>query len=148
VALLNLKKLLALGGASLVLAAVLAVPAGAALAASGPAVTVQIKSLTKTLLKPTKVHGGTGWITKGHTPSGKCSARSAAGALNNATHGRWTATYYAGVGGIFVDSILGVKPPNKNDYWEILVNGRASSLGACQIKLKTGEKLLFKLTKG
>jgi Domain of unknown function (DUF4430) len=121
---------------------------GARAAAGGPLVSVQIKSLTKTLLKPTKVHGGKGWITKGHTPSGKCSANSAAGALNNATHGKWTATYFSSVGGIFVDSILGVKPPNKNDYWEILVNGRAATAGACQIKLKSGEKLLFKIAKG
>ena len=121
---------------------------GARSAALGPVVTVQVKTLTKTLLKPTKARGGKGWITKGHTPSGKCSANSAAGALNNATHGRWTATYYASVGGIFVDSILGVKPPSKNDYWEILVNGHVSSLGACQIKLRAGERLLFKVAKG
>jgi Domain of unknown function (DUF4430) len=123
-------------------------PIAVAAAATGPVVTVQVKTLTKTLLKPTKARGSKGWITKGHTPPGKCSASSAAGALNNATHGRWSATYYASVGGIFIDSILGVKPPSKNDYWEILVNGHVATVGACQIKLKPGERLLFKVAKG
>ena len=86
VALMHRKTLVALLGAI-----VMAVAAsGVALAAgSGPAVTVQIKSLNKTLLKPTTEHGQTGWITKGGTPKGKCSGNSAAGALNAATHGKW-----------------------------------------------------------
>ncbi len=97
---------------ALVGAIVMAVAASsAALAASsGPAVTVQIKSLTKTLLKPTTEHGEKGWITKGGTPNGKCSGNSAAGALDAATHGKWAGKYYSSVGGIFVTSILGVKP--------------------------------------
>ncbi len=121
--------------------------AGTALAASsGPAVTVQIKSLSKTL-RTAVVHGETGWIRKGGTPRGKCSAKSAAGALGAATHGRWTAKYYAGVsGGIFVTSILGVKP-SRSDYWSIFVNGKSSSRGVCDIKLRAGERLLFKIVK-
>ena len=91
---------------------------GVALAAgSGPAVTVQIKSLNKTLLKPTAEHGEKGWITKGGTPHGKCPGASAAGALDAATHGKWAGKYYSSVGGIFVTSIDGVKPAG-SDYWE------------------------------
>lgn len=120
---------------------------GVALAAgSGPAVTVQIKSPTKTLLKPTTEHGETGWITKGGTPKGKCSGGTAAGALDSATHGKWTGKYYASVPGIFVTSILGVKPTG-SDYWGIFVNGKTSSLGICAVKLHAGEKLLFKIVK-
>ena len=102
--------------------------AGSALAAgSGPAVHVQIKTLTKTL-RQTVVHGEKGWITKGGTPRGTCSGNSAAGALDAATHGKWGGKYYASVGGIFINSILGVKPPSKNDYWEILVNGHVATV--------------------
>ncbi len=120
---------------------------GVALAAgSGPAVTVQIKSLNKTLLKPTTEHGQKGWITKGGTPNGKCPASSAAGALNAATHGKWAAKYYSSVGGIFITSILGVKPTGSS-YWSVYVNGKASSTGVCGIKLHSGEKLLFKVIK-
>ena len=119
----------------------------AALAAgSGPAVTVQIKSLTKTLLKPTTEHGEKGWITKGGTPKGKCSGASAAGALDAATHGKWTGKHFAIVGGVFVSSIEGVKPTG-SDFWSVYVNGKASSKGVCDIKLRSGQKLLFKVVK-
>jgi len=118
----------------------------ASAAGTGPAVTVQIKSLTKTLLAPTTEHGETGSITKGGTPKGKCSGNSALGALDAATHGKWTGKYYASVGGIFVTSILGVKPTG-SDFWGVYVNGKASSVGACSIKLHSGEKLLFKVVK-
>ena len=121
----------------------LAASSAALAASSGPAVSVQIKSLTKTLLKPTTAHGETGWITKGGTPKGKCPAASAAGVLDAATHGKWTGKYYASVGGIFVTSIDGVKPAG-SDYWSIYVNGKPSSKGVCDIQLRSGEKLLFK----
>src|ERR1700761_7998131 len=123
VALMHRKTLIALLGAI-----VMAVAAsGVAFAASsGPAVSWQVKSLTKTLLKPTTVHGEKGWITKGGTPKGKCPGASAAGALDAATHGKWTAKYYASVGGIFVTSIDGVKPTGSS-YWGVDVNGKPSS---------------------
>ena len=121
---------------------------GVALAAStGPSVTVQVKSLTKTLVKPTAEHGENGWITKGGTPKGKCPGNSAAGALDAATHGKWTGKYFSSVGSIFVTSILGVKPPSTKYFWGVYVNGKASSVGACSIKLHSGEKLLFKVVK-
>jgi uncharacterized protein DUF4430 len=115
-------------------------------AAAGPTVTVQIKTLTKTLLRPTAVHGEKGWITKGGTPRGKCSGSSAAGALDAATHGKWVGTYFASVSGIFITSILGVKPTG-SDFWEISVNNKTSSKGICDIKLQAGERLLFSIVK-
>jgi hypothetical protein len=114
--------------------------------ATGPTVTLQIKTLTKTLLGPTKVRGKTGWITKGGTPVGKCSGASAAGALDTATHGRWAGKYYPSLRDIFVTSILHVKPAG-SDYWGIYVNGKVSSTGICGIKLHAGERLLFKIVK-
>jgi hypothetical protein len=130
--------------------AVAAVSCGAVVPAAfsravGPTVTVQVKSLTKTLLRPTAVRGRTGWITKGGTPRGKCSASRAAGALDAATHGNWAGKYYSGIG-IFVSSILGTKPSGA-DYWAVYVNGRYSNLGICDIKLRAGERLLFKIKK-
>ena len=137
------KTLVALAGALVIALAV----SGAALAAgTGPAVSVQVKSLTKTLLRPRTVHGEKGWITKGGTPHGKCSGSSAAGALDAATHGKWTGKYYASVPGIFVTSILGVKPTGSH-FWSVFVNGKSSSTGICDIKLRAGERLLFKIVK-
>ena len=100
-----------------------------AAAGTGPAVSVSVKSLTKTLLPPTSVHGEKGWITKGATP-----------------HGKWTGKYYASVGGIFITSILGVKP-SSSGFWEVVVNGKPSDTGICGVKLRAGEKLLFKIAK-
>jgi hypothetical protein len=126
--------------------AVAVVGTSVALASStGPSVAVQVKNGTKTLSSGT-VHGEKGWITKGGTPHGKCPGSSAAGALDAATHGKWTAKYYASVGGIFVTSIDGVKPKG-NDYWGFYVNGKSSSVGVCSVKLRAGEKLLFKVVK-
>jgi uncharacterized protein DUF4430 len=119
---------------------------GVALAAtSGPSVTVQVKNGTKTLTNSV-VHGEKSWVTKGGTPKGKCPGSSAAGALDAATHGKWTGKYYASVGGIFVTSIDGVKPKSP-DYWNLYVNGKSSSLGVCSVKLHAGEKVLFKVVK-
>jgi len=144
VALVNRKTLIALLGAIVVALTA----SGAALAAgSGPSVSVQIKSTTKTLLTPTTVHGESGWITKGGTPKGKCSGNSAAGALDAATHGKWTGKWYSSVGGIFVTSVLGVKPTGQDGYWAVYVNGKASSKGICGVSLHAGQKLLFKLIK-
>jgi hypothetical protein len=140
---MNRKTLAALAGA-IVMA--LASSAGALAAGSGPSVTVQVKTLTKTLLKPTAVHAEKGSITKGGTPRGKCPGASAAGALDAATHGRWTGKYFASVGGIFITSILGVKP-HGSDFWEVVVNGKPSNKGVCEVKLHTGERLLFKIAK-
>ena len=122
----------------------MAASAGALAAGSGPAVNVQIKNGTKTL-KNVTVHGEKGSITKGGTPKGKCPGSTAAGALDAATHGNWTGKYYPTIGGIFISSILGVKPTGSH-YWAIYVNGKLSNVGACKSTLKSGEKLLFKVT--
>jgi len=141
-----MKKAVLVLSSTLVLACAAALPALGSTASAGPAVTLQVKTLTKTLLGPKSVHGEKGWITKGGTPRGKCSGDSAAGALDAATHGRWAGKYYASVGGIFVTSILGVKPSG-SDFWGVYVNGKSSTLGACQLKLHAGERLLFKIVK-
>ncbi|MGN6870239.1 MAG: DUF4430 domain-containing protein [Solirubrobacteraceae bacterium] len=140
---MNCKTLAALVGA-LVMA--LAISGVAMAAGSGPAVSVQIKTLSKTLLHATGVHGEKSSVTKGGTPKGKCPGASAAGALDAATHGKWTGKYSASLHDIFITSILGVKPPG-NDFWEIVVNGKPASTGACEVKLHAGERLLFKIAK-
>jgi Domain of unknown function (DUF4430) len=141
------KTVVALVGAVVVAVAVAsaALAASSGPASSGPAVTVQIKSLSKTL-KTAVVHGEQGWITKDGTPSGKCPGSSGAGALDAATHGKWTAKYYASYHDVLVTSILGVKPKG-SDFWELFVDGKASSKGACEVKLKAHETILFKIAK-
>lgn len=133
--------------------ALLALPAGALAAAtasgsgSGPAVTVRVEGAKKTLLLPKVVHTHRGWITKYGAPSGKCPDRSAQGALNVATHGHWRGKWYSSYNEYFVTTILGEKPAG-SDYWTVFVNNKTSSLGACDIKLHRGQKLLFAVTNG
>lgn len=136
---MNRKSITALIGAMTI---AVATPVAAVAASSGPHVTVRIR--TGRTLHSSVVPGERGWITKGGTPRGKCPGASAAGALDRATHGRWTGKYYASVGGIFVTSVLGVKARG-NSYWSLYVNGKSSSVGICQVKLRRGEKLLFKI---
>ncbi|MFZ0380940.1 MAG: DUF4430 domain-containing protein [Solirubrobacteraceae bacterium] len=120
---------------------------GVALAStSAPSVTVQVKNGTKTLTNSV-VHGEKGWVTKGGTPKGKCPGSSAAGALDAATHGKWTGKYYSAYGDLIVTSIDGVKPKG-NDYWAFYVNGKYENVGACAVKLHGGQKILFKVAKG
>ncbi|HEX8976781.1 MAG TPA: DUF4430 domain-containing protein [Solirubrobacteraceae bacterium] len=123
----------------------LAGTAAAVAAGSGPAVTVKIRTLTKTL-RTAVVHGQTGWITKGGTPTGTCSRNSGAGALAAATHGKWAGHYYASLKDIFVTSVLGVKPKSP-DYWGVFVNGKSSSVGLCHVKLRAHETILLKIVK-
>jgi uncharacterized low-complexity protein len=120
--------------------------AGGALAASaGPAVKVEVKTMSKTL-RTAVVHGQTGWITRGGAPKGTCSGDSGAGALSNATHGRWAGKYYASYKDYLVTSILGVKPKGSN-FWELLVNGKATSSGICHVKLRAHETIVLKIAK-
>ncbi len=91
--------------------------------------------------------GRTGSITRGGAPSGKCPADSAQGALNVATHGNWAGKWYSSYDEYFITGILGDSETTKKYYWGVYVNGKVASKGACEIKLKSGDKLLFKVTK-
>jgi hypothetical protein len=124
--------------------AALIVP-GAFAAGTSPRVTVRVEGLKHTLLAPTTVEApATGSITKGGTPRGKCSTDSAAGALDVATHHRWGAHYSSSFGDIEVLSILGETHKFSSKYfWEIFVNNIAATKGACHIKLRKGQQLLF-----
>jgi hypothetical protein len=131
------RSILALGGASLTLA----VAPGAALARQK--VSVRIEGATHTLQAARTVQPPSGFITKFGAPAGACPADSALGALNVATHGRWKGTFYTSFNDFLITSILGEKPNVKTGYWGIWVDNRYATTGACEIKLKRGDRLLF-----
>jgi hypothetical protein len=139
---MQLRRSLLLTGAPL--AAGLTLASTALAAGSAPAVTVRVEGATKTLLPASTVTAPTtGSITKGHTPAGTCPADSAAGALNTATHGRWSGSYYKGLG-IDVSTILGTTLSfSKGSYWGFYVNDRLASKGVCDTRIVRGESLLF-----
>jgi hypothetical protein len=108
-------------------------------------VTVRVEGKSKTLLASTVVQTHTGSITKGGTPPGKCPATSGAGALDVATHHHWNGTYTASIGDVFTTTILGETYTLKStSFWEIFVDNKAASTGACEIKLHPHhDRLLF-----
>jgi hypothetical protein len=137
--------LLALAGS---LAVTGAITVGGALAAgSGPAVTIRIEGSSKTLLLPTTVKTHSGWITRYGAPRGKCAAESAQGALDVATHGHWRGKWYSTYNEYFINSIRGEKPTG-SDYWEIFLNNKPASAGACDLNLHRGDQLVFADTSG
>lgn len=139
-ALLNCNKVLALGGAILLVAA-------APAAAAGTKVSVRVEGKSRTLLAPTVVKTHAGWITKGGAPTGKCSATSGQGALDVATHHRWAGSFSTSLGSYFIKTILGETDNGPNIYWSIFVNNRSASTGACGITLHAGDQLLFAAAK-
>jgi hypothetical protein len=136
------KHILAVGGATVALLAALSGVAGAS---SGPAVTVRIEGLNKTLLPATVVHAGSGSITKGGTPSGACPTQSGAGALDAATHHKWNGSWDAKYSALSLTSIFSetYTLSSKKDYWSVWVNNGYASTGICGVTLKAGEQLLF-----
>jgi hypothetical protein len=135
------KKLLAGGGALLALALM---PASVAFAGSTP-ITVRVEGVKHELLAPTDVKAHSGSLTRFGAPTGKCSDDSAAGALDQATHHNWKGTWESSFGDYEITSILGETHTfaSKKDYWEVFVNDVAAQTGACEIKLKPGEQILF-----
>lgn len=115
---------------------------------AAPKVSITIQGRTKTLLATETVQPASGSITRGGAPAGKCPADSAQGALNVATHGDWKGKWYASYNEYYITAILGDTETTKKYYWGLYVNGKSSSKGACDVKLKAGDKLLFKVTKG
>ncbi len=134
--------MLALGTAQVAMAAQ-AHPA----AVTGPKVSISVQGRTKTLLATETVQGRSGWITRGGVSSGKCPADSAQGALNVATHGHWQGKWYSSYKEYYITGILGDTETTKKYYWSLYVNGKVASKGACDVRLTSGAKLLFKVTK-
>jgi hypothetical protein len=137
---MSIKQILAFGGAT----AVVLVGSSAAAMAAGTKVTVRVEGAKHTLVPSTPVHTHAGWITKGGTPRGKCSATTAAGALDVATHHHWGGTYDSSQG-LELTSIKGETYTfsNPTTYWGIWVNNKFAQFGLCGLKLKRGEQILF-----
>lgn len=110
---------------------------------------IRIEGAKRTLAPRALVHPGTGWITRGAARKGECPRQSVQGALNAATHGQWTGKWNAQFKEYFITSILGEKPSG-HKFWEIFVNNKAATKGACDLKLQRSgtEQILFADTNG
>lgn len=121
-----------------------AITAAVAAPATASALTVRVEGKTKTLLRATPVHLHSGWITHDGVKKGLCSARSAAGALDTATHHRWSGKFYASFSDYLVEGILGRKYGAKStSFWGFFVNGVLAPSGVCTYKPHAGDQILF-----
>lgn len=99
-------------------------------------VSVRVESLARTLVSRSVTTSRAPVEQDGHT----CSGTSALGALQLATGGRWTATWYDGLG-FSLDSVQGVRPTG-SDYWTLWLNGRYATTGLCDSELSAGDQVL------
>jgi hypothetical protein len=111
--------------------------------AAGPAdVTVRVEGATQTLASG-PVRTTTKPVVKDGNASHSCTGTSAAGALEAATAGDWTATWFDGLG-YSVDSVKGESHTFATDeYWTLWINGAASSVGLCDAELQQGDDVLI-----
>ncbi len=120
----------------------LLLPAGSALAAPA-SVTLRAEGLAATLVPRTTLHTDTRTVNKSGVAGQDCTGTSVAGALEIATAGNWTGTFFAGLG-YSVERILGETHAfPEPDFFELWVNNRSSGLGICQVELQEGDDVLF-----
>ena len=141
---LRARPALALLTAAAALTLTLAVANAGTAATSASAITVRVEGTTKTFVPTTAVTLGSGSVVKDGNTADSCSGRSAAGALELATRGDWSATWSASYNAYFLTSIEGLRFPSTGArYWAFWVNDAPSPSGICGYDPKPGDSLLF-----
>jgi len=80
---------------------------------------------------------------------GSCAGNTAAGALQDATKGRWSGTWNSEYADWEVTKIEGLKlafnsKSSANWYWSLDVDGKEASAGICDVTPKRGQTIEFK----
>jgi|SRR5215211_6528767 len=127
----------------ILLAAVVAAVGASSASAAGPAdVTVRVEGTNDTLLARSAVHTTTTPVVKDGNPDHSCTGTSVAGALELATSGNWSGTWFDGFG-YSVEVILGESHAfGSGQFWGEFVNGAAGG-GACPDELAEGDEVLL-----
>jgi hypothetical protein len=126
------------------LATALSTSQATAASAVGATVTVRVEGSTSTLVPATNVTLNDHKVVKNGVAADSCAGRSAAGALELATHGAWDATWSASYHAYFLESIHGLAFPSSGaEYWAFWVNDSPASEGICAYDPKPGDSLLF-----
>jgi hypothetical protein len=140
---------LAAGALSVAALSSLALPLAGQAASSKPAgpsgiqASVRVEGLSKTLLTETTVNAKAKTINKDGKPADVCEGASGAVALEDATHGHWTAgEFFSGLG----YSVEGIKGESysftSSYYWSLWIDNKPATTGICAA-LHAKEKLLF-----
>ncbi len=140
--------LLALAGALLSLLSLACALSTASAQAAGPAtVTVRVEGATKTLLPSTMVTTNEVPVIKDGNPEHSCRGTSAAGALEQATHGSWSGEWFNGIG-YSVETILGETHAFEpgvpaNYFWAYWLDDKSATAGICEGEVNSGDSILF-----
>jgi len=111
---------------------------------SGTPVSVRVEGIASTLLAETKVSTKATSIDPDGKPADTCKGDTAAVALQDATHGSWTAGTYSSGLGYPVIGIRGVSYPFTSAYyWSLWIDGKPATTGVCGATLRRGERILF-----
>ena len=113
--------------------------------AAGPAdVTIRVEGAEQTLIPQTAVTTTTAPVNKSGKEGESCTGTSAAGALEIATGGDWSGSYFGGGFGYTVERILAETHAFPDpSYFSVWLNNRESQVGVCGIELQTGDALLI-----
>lgn len=127
-------------GVALLVTLMVAGPAGAIV--SGP-VTVRVEGTSSTVLAKTTVTPDGTPFTKDGDATHTCDGTSAGDALQLATKGNWTGTYFSSFNDYLVSSIGGVSESG-SWFWNFWYNNAPAMLGVCgQHPLNAGDSILF-----
>jgi uncharacterized protein DUF4430 len=104
-----------------------------------------VEGLSRTLLPATSLVAHSQRIDPDGKPADACTGTTAAAALQQATHGRWTAGKYAGPSlGYPVVAVKGESHAFSSAYyWSFWINGQAATTGICGAALHAGDRVLF-----
>lgn len=148
----------ALAGALLSLLSLICVLSTASAQAAGPAtVSVRVEGLTETKVPLTQVTTTTEPVVKDGTPADSCPGTSAAGALQLATAGNWSGTWYGGEvkDGVFEglgysveviegESHLFESGSTADYYWSFWFNDKLEEEhGVCGVEMAAGDRVLM-----
>jgi hypothetical protein len=115
--------------------------------AAGPAdVTIRVEGQAQTVLPETALRTTTTPVRKDSDPTHTCPGTTAAGALERATAGDWTAQWFApplGFGPLRIKTQNTDATGASGTYWSFWLNGRFSDTGICGQELQEGDDVLL-----
>jgi hypothetical protein len=127
----------------------LLVPSSAVAAGAPASVTVRVEGLTETKVPAMLVTTTTTPVVKDGKLEDSCPGTSAAGALQLATAGNWSGTWYGGEVGYSVETIGGESHPfqsgsKANYYWSFWLNNVfQTEHGVCGVEMGPGDQVLL-----
>jgi hypothetical protein len=106
-------------------------------------VQIRVEGTSATIVPRTALTTTTATVNKDGQAGHDCTGTSAAGALELATAGDWTGTWFGGGLGYGVSTVKGVVPDPASQYWALWQNWRYSDSGICGAELQTGDDVLL-----